>query len=327
MYQEVVPMNKADQEFRKLVFHVRKRKWRYLAIILALGITCFFFLKYTVLYYTSTASFFVNESVIMSSSGLDVKAFESISPGDKFTRTYELINSATTRDHLIKKFHLAKHYGIDTTREFYYQQIAMILRSRIAVKKNPFNTITVTVSDKHRYLAAEMANEILEFVEKSNQQTYINNIRDKMNISESFVRELQADNQKKSAGIDSLIQDISRAVVSGKLSEQAQLTLLGQQQKLSAMVTNFQLSTNDLVNSQKLYLLSLQALNFKNFPTTTVVQTAMPAARSIAYSAFLYSVLVMVLVAFFLVFQAYLIIHYRDHIQLILKGDNSERPI
>jgi len=256
-----------------------------------------------------------------------MKAFEEISLGDKFTRTYELINSAKTRDHLIKKFHLAKHYGIDTTREFYYQQVAMILRNRIQVKKNPFNTITVTVSDKHRYLAADMANEILEFVEKMNQEVYINNIRDKMKISESFVSQLQADNQKKISSIDSLIQNISRNVVSGRLSEQAELALLNQQQKLSSMVTSFQLSTNDLVNSQKLYLLSLQALNFKNFPTTTVVQTAMPAARSIAYSAFLYSTLVMVLVAFFLVLQAYLHIHYKEYIHLILKGEKSERPI
>ena len=327
MYQEAVMINREDQEFRMLILHLRKRKWRYLAVILTIGISFFFFLKYEVLFYKSIASFFVNESVVMSSSGVDMKTFESISLGDKFTRTYELINSAKTRDHLIKKFHLAKHYGIDTTREFYYEQVATILRDRIQVKKNPFNTIIITVYDKHRYLAADMANEILEFVERLNQEAYINNIRDKMKISETFVNQLDVGNQKKIASIDSLIRYISNSVVSGKLNKDAALILMGQQQKLNSMVTSFQLSTNDLVNSQKLYLLSLQALNFKNFPTTTVVQTALPAARSIAYSAFLYSILVMVLVAFLLVLHAYLFIHYKDYIHLILKGDKSEQPI
>ncbi len=310
---------KPDFETREWISHVKKRIWIYFVIVFICGIYSFYVLKYNVLEYSATASFFVNENNVISSPTLDTKAFDNISSGDKFNRVYELVNSAPTRNHLIKKFDLLKHYGLDTTSEFYQQQVVACVMSHITVKKNPYNTISVTVTDKHRYLAAEMTNEIVSYLEQLNQEFYVSNIQKKVEISQAFVDQLKKDNSLKTLVIDSLIKKINQIISSAKSSDKNSFILLNEQQKLSALINEFQLSTNDLLNSQKLYILSMQALNFKSFPTITVIQSAMPAFKSIAYKAFQFSLLIMILVFMFLIFQAYFYLHYVDYLRLIFK--------
>jgi hypothetical protein len=307
-------------ETRALILHIRKRKWRYLILMLIAGAYSFYLLKYRILEYSSTATFFVNDNSIISSSTLELKALESISTVDNFNRIYQLINSAPTQKHLIEKFHLLQHYGIDSTKEFSFQKAAARLRSQIEVKKNPYNAISVTVKDRYRYLSSEMANEIVDFLEKLNQEFYLNNIQKKVQISQAYVAQLERDNAVKSTGVDSLILKINHLLSSGHLSERSSFDLIIQQQKLSQLITTFQASANELINSQKLYNLSLQALNFKSFPTITILQSAMPPYRSTAITALMYSTIIMLLVFSLLVFQAYLVMLYKDYFRLVFTG-------
>jgi hypothetical protein len=309
-----------DLQTREWITHIKRRIWIYLLIIIAGGAYSFYVLKYEILSYSSTASFFVNENTVISSPTLDTKAIESITAGDKFNRVYELINSAPVRDHLINKFGLIKHYGIDTSSEFYYQAATSQLAGNIVVKKNPYNTISVTVSDKFRYLAAEMANDIVDYLEHLNQNYYVGNIKNKVEISQAFAEQLKKDNSRKTIVIDSIIRGLNYLISSAHLSDKNSFMLLEEQQKLSALINEFQISTNDLLNSQKLYLLSVQAMNFKTFPTITIIQSAMPAYRSIAITAFTYSLIVMILIFVVLIFQAYMFLHYRNYLRFIFKG-------
>ena len=271
-------------------------------------------MKFLFLDYSSTSSFFVNDHSIITSSTLELKAFESISSGDNFNRIYQLVNSAATQKHLIEKFNLIKHYNIDSTNEFYLQKTIEQVRAHITVKKSPYNSISVTVRDRHRYLSAEMANEIVSFIETLNQDFYLKNLENKVLISQAYVKQLEHENKMKSAGIDSIIQKINLLLSNGRLSDRNSYSLLLHQQKLSELISVLQTSANDFINSQKLYNLSLHAMNFKSFPTITVLQTAMPAVRSVAIAAFLISLLVMVLTAMLLVLQAYLYLHYKNYL-------------
>lgn len=310
-----------DVETKELILHIRKRKWKYLFIILFFGGISFYFFKFKMLVYSSTASFFVNEKNVISSASLDLKSLENISPGDNFNRIYELVNSASTQKHLIEKFDLLGHYGIDSNNEFSSQKAISKLRSCIIVKKNPFNTISVTVSDRYRYLTADMANEIILFLEQLNREYFLENIKQKVLLSQAFVVQLQNDNAIKIRSIDSLIHDINRMLSLGKGDTRSMFELISHQQMLSQLISNFQTSSNELLNSQRLYNLSLQAMNFNSFPTITVLQQAMPAARSTLLMALIYSMLVMILVSLVIILQAYLIMHYRDFIRLVVKGE------
>jgi hypothetical protein len=307
-----------DHETRELIKHFKRRKWLYLVVILGFGSYSFYLFKFHLLYYTSTASFLINDHSIISPSTLEFKSLESISSQDNFNRTYELINSAATQKHLIEKFGLMKHYGIDSTQEFAMQKTTERIRSNITVKKSPFNTISVTVRDKYRYLAADMANEIVSYLENLNEESYIKNLQKKIDVSQAYLKQLQKDNNEKSAEIERLLRHLdsllARKNITGKLSEE----LMTQQQKLNQVMSTFQFATYELISSQKLYNLSQQSLNFKSFPTITILLTAMPAARSTAVTAALLSLGIMVLTFMILILQAYLFIHYKDYIRLIL---------
>lgn len=309
--------SRSELETHELIRHFKKRKWRYLFIIIASGIYSFYLFKFHLLDYNATASFLVNDHSIISSPTLDFKGLESISSGDNFNRTYELINSAATQKHLIDKFRLMQHYGIDSTSEFAYQKAEQRIRSSIAIKKSPFNTISVTVRDRYRYQAADMANEIVAFLETLNENQYVKNIQKKIMVSEAYVKQLQLDNNIKSAKIDSILLQINLLLTSSKINERNSFNLLMQQQKLNEIINVYKSSSEELINSQKLYNLSLQALNFRDFPAITVVRNAMPAATSTAVTAALLSGGIMILTAMLLLLQAYLYIHYKEYFRLM----------
>ena len=309
--------SRSELETRELIRHFKKRKWRYLFIVIILGIYSFYLFKFHLLDYNATASFLMNDHSIISSPTLGFSGLESISSGDNFNRTYEFIKSAATQKHLINKFRLLQHYGIDSTSEFAYQKAEQRIRSSIAIKKSTFNTISVTVRDRYRYLAADMANEIVAYLETLNENQYIKNIQKKIKVSEAYVKQLELDNTIKSAKIDSILFQINLLLSSSKLNERSSFNFLMQQQQLNEIISIYKSSSEELINSQKLYNLSLQALNFKDFPAITVVRNAMPAATSNAVTAALLSIGIMILTAMLLLLQAYLYLHYKEYVHLM----------
>ncbi len=315
-------LTRSEYETRMLIRHLKKRKWRYAIIILLFGVYSFYLFKFKLLEYSSTASFLVNDNNIVSPLSLDLKEQQDRSANSNFNRIYELINSAATQKHLIEKFGLIEHYEIDSTKEFAYQKAVEKIRSNITVSKSPFNTISVTVHDRYRYLAADMANEIVDFLETLNESLYINNMKNKIQISQAYVDQIKKDNIQKSIAIDSLIQKLNKLFLLNNRDDKSKYDLLANQQTLSTIVNNFQNSTNELINSEKLYNLSLQALNFKSYPVITIIRMAMPAPRSIALTSLLLSIGIMFSSAFLMILQAYLLIHHKGFFEMI----KNEKP-
>ena len=303
-------------ETKELIGHLRKRKWRYLLIILLTGVLSFYYLKFRLLEYSATTSFFVNDLSVVSNSPL-----ESLPYGDNLNRIFQMVNSTRIQMHLIRKFNLYNHYGIDTTKEFYLQVAIGRIRSKIEVKKNPYNAIIVTVKDIDRFLSADMANEVVSFIDKLNQEFYIKKIQNTIQLSQAYLVQLEQDNKLKSIGIESLINNINAIIKSERINNANLYYLLLQQQKLSELVSVFQTSASDILNANKLYNLSLQTMNFNNFPTVSIIQTAMPTTYSIVYRALLFSTLIMMFIFLYLVLQAYFLLHYKDYLILIFNGN------
>lgn len=301
-------------ETMELIQHLWKMKWKYLVIVLLTGFLSFYFFKFHILEYSATSSFFVNDHSVINSTSL-----ENLPYGDNLNRIFQMVNSTQSHIHLIKKFDLYNHYGVDTTKEFHLQVAIVKIRSKIEVKKNPYNTITVTVKDRDRFLASELANEVVAFIEKSNQKFYIKNIQNTVELTQAYLIQLEQESKIKSVGINSLIKDINNIINRGQNTNADLYYLLLQQQKLSESVSIFQTSVNDIFNAHKLYNLSLQTMNFNNFPTVSIIQTAMPDFKTSTIKAMLYSILIMILVFLILVLQAFYLLHYKDYLILIFK--------
>ncbi|MFZ7115316.1 MAG: hypothetical protein ACO1G9_08080 [Bacteroidota bacterium] len=311
---------KIDNDTRILISYLAKNKYKYLSICLGIGIVSSIFIKLYVLGYSSTGSFFVNDMNVLSSSNVDLKIVDNLTPNDNFNRIFQQVISTQVQNHLIKKFNLTKHYGVDSTKEFYLQRTGNILKSNISVKKNTFNTILVTVNDEHRYLAAEMVNEIMSYIDEINREYYAKNIEQKLKISEAFLVEIKKDNNAKSRSIDSLLAEMHRITTQSARQTTSAIYMLQLEQNLGSLINELNNSTHDLMNSQKLYNLSLQALNQKNYKTISVVQAAMPAPKSNIYQAILYGALIAVAVMCIIIFIIHIRFYYSDHLNLLLKN-------
>jgi len=307
--------SQSGDETKALIKYVSNKKWKYLVIILISGLFSFYYIKIQLFEYTSTASFFVNDQKVINNTSL-----ENLPYGDNLNRIFQMVNSTKTQKHLIDKFNLYKHYKIDTTGEFHLQVAIEKIRSKIEVKKNPYNAIVVTVKDKDRLKSADMANEVVAFIDKLNQEYYIKNIQNTIQLSKAYLSQLEYEGKIKSIGIDSLIKDINHIVNSGHISNANLYYLLLQQQKLTQLVNVFETSATEILNAHKLYNLSLQTLNYNNFPTVSIIQTAMPDFSTGTLKAALLSCLIMIMVFLLLVLQAYFRLHYNGYLTLILTG-------
>ncbi len=305
-------------ETQVLIRHIRKKKWKYIIIVVVSGLFSFYIIKFLLFEHSSTASFFVNDRDVINNTSQ-----ENLPYGDNLNRIFQMANSTQTHIHLINKFKLYEHYKIDSTKEFHLQSAIECIRSKIDVKKNPYNAIIVTVRDRNRVQAADMANEIVAYIEKLNQDYFIKNLQNSVKLSQAYLSQLEQESRQKSMLIDSLIKDINRTINSGHISNAILYYLLMQQHKLSEIVGEFEASSNEILNANKLYSLSLQTMNFNNFPTISVIQTAMPDLKTGNLNALLLSLLVMILLFLFLIIQAYFIIHYNGYLNLLLTGKQS----
>ena len=166
-----------------LVF-VLKHKWKYFFLLVTVFGVSLFFLRYRVLTYTSTATvnvFYGVKNEIKNERNLP----DYLLPTDQLSAVMNAISSAPMEDHLIKRFGLYEHYGIDTTSEFYQGQAVKRLRSSISLKKTPYNTIDITVNDPYRYVAYEIANEIENNIAKLKIDTFRNMINFKLSKNDS----------------------------------------------------------------------------------------------------------------------------------------------
>jgi hypothetical protein len=127
---------------------------------------------------------------------------------------------------------------------------------------------------------------------------------------------MKTDNDQKSRSLDSLIRQMRGLIASS--SERTLPFWLEEQDKLSHILSNIDNSTNELVSSQRLYNLALQAMAQKDFPAITIVMKAMPESRSNAYKAIIYSSLICLALCSILVLQAYFRLEYANYWKLIL---------
>lgn len=83
--------------------------------------------------------------------------FGSESDGDEYI---QILQSATIRDSIIRKFNLTKHYDIDTTAEQYHDELVLMYDKNITFDRTIYNSIRIRVRDESPELAAQIANEM-----------------------------------------------------------------------------------------------------------------------------------------------------------------------
>lgn len=303
-----------------------RRKWLYLSILLISGALSFWVLKYMLFTYTSQASFYMSEGSGGASVGQNKEYnFDGgINANEQFNRAYQLVNSTQLYDHLIKKFNLIKHYGIDTTNEFYYESALARLSGSIVIKKTPFNQIAVFVSDKHRYLAAEMANEILRFCDETNKKLIMNSMTQKLELYDLMLKKAQEDSDTRTALFKAQMSELNTVMTRLERQPVNSMALLDLQSRLGGLISRVESSTEELIRMKVFYSLAVQSIKEKNLPSVVVVIKARPSHRSIGWQSILICGMIMLLVLSGIIYSIYFKLRYKNYLHVLM---SNNKPI
>ena len=141
--------------------------------------------KATTTFYPLSSDVFKPEQMF----GTSTKDMDYFGAENDVDRLLTIGQSGDMYNFLIKKFDLYKHYKIDTTSERAPIKVREALEKLYAVKKTKTNAIEVSVEDKDRVLAAEMANaardKIDEIAQRIVREVQMNQIR---GFEESFLQ-------------------------------------------------------------------------------------------------------------------------------------------
>ena len=83
------------------------------------------------------------------------------------------INSIEVRDSVIKKFDLAKHYGISPDEKYFASTLEYTYTKNVKISKTQFESVEVSVTDIDPVLAKEMVSAILFYTDQKIRATHM----------------------------------------------------------------------------------------------------------------------------------------------------------
>jgi capsule polysaccharide export protein KpsE/RkpR len=90
----------------------------------------------------------------------------NISPYSEESETEQMLQifqSNEIRDNVIRKFDLAKHWGIDSSYKYFYTTMMWEFSQNIKIGKTPYEGVSIEVMDKDPVMANDIVNAILDF--------------------------------------------------------------------------------------------------------------------------------------------------------------------
>jgi hypothetical protein len=121
-----------------------KTKFRTILLTVLLSFATFYFCRFHLFLYQSEAKVTWVDPTVVDARIIEDQGANPFK-SDFYNRLFATVHSNDMYRHLIKKFGLLRHYGIDTTKEFYEERAIRILKSRIKLVKTPFNLIIISL--------------------------------------------------------------------------------------------------------------------------------------------------------------------------------------
>ena len=123
-------------------------------------------------------------SLVVSSSLFMKPRFKStayIYPSNIMPYSYESqteqmlqwINSIEVRDSVIKKFDLAKHYGISPKEKYYTSTLGYMYQKNVKISKTQYESVEVSVTDIDPVMARDIAKAILDYTDEKIRATHL----------------------------------------------------------------------------------------------------------------------------------------------------------
>ena len=96
----------------------------------------------------------------------------------------QFLESSEMQLYLIKKLNLAKHYGIDTTKENYLQKLIEVTNSKIKITKTKYESIEIKADDFNADTAKLLVTSVIDgvnwLIEKEHKEKYSETVKNSL---------------------------------------------------------------------------------------------------------------------------------------------------
>ena len=161
-------MSEIDRHYTSPSFLLFIRKWKYVLItvtLLAMVLSYVFSLliedKYVssvIFFPTSTSSI---SQALLTEKNYNEKGYLEYGEEAEVDQTLQLLKSAAIRNHIIQKFDLINHYGINRDKKYTRTELNDVYKENIDFFRTKYLSIKVEVRDRDPKYASDIANEIV----------------------------------------------------------------------------------------------------------------------------------------------------------------------
>jgi len=113
------------------------------------------------------ASVPISQTLLSSNYSGSKIGITSFGEEEEAEQILQILYSEAIRDAVIKKFDLMEHYGIDSSSRYARSAITNLYRKNISFRRTEYLSIEISVLDKDRMMAANIANTIAALIDST----------------------------------------------------------------------------------------------------------------------------------------------------------------
>jgi hypothetical protein len=257
-------------------------RWKLILAASALAALCTYsYFKINPQKYISTVSFYIENYNSQGAQEIklndnDIVFIKSVDAD----RLFNMTTSSKMTRHLIEKFDLYKHYGIDKKKDFYLEKATVQLLSNITVTQTMHSAIAVKVQDMDKLMAANIANELFEYLNLMNKEILVETIEKKVKIYEQVLKNMRAQTDIQIQQLKEVLDKCNTLSNSGVAINKNDDFVVDLRLKLVQLASRLNITNNDIQKAVQLYGVSVESIQKQNLPTLTLINYALPEIKS-----------------------------------------------
>ncbi len=189
-----------------MLHYLRSMRWWIVGfVVLACGAATAFLVTNPVMY-RSTVVLILHDRSAISATRPD----NLLQEVPTSVRVFHLPTSTEMVDHLIAKFDLYTHYGIDPTGPLHYELASTRLLDNIDIQPLDDRSANITIRDEDRALAANMANAVYEKLKDMNEVQVMGGLERRIALYTRVIDNLEKRSSAQTAQLIALVGELKR---------------------------------------------------------------------------------------------------------------------
>ncbi len=259
---------------------LRKHKYSMLSSALLVFIVATFVQSKFAHQFMSEVRFIVSEGDVINLNVPDEFNTEVGEASERgMSRMHIFLHSSECTEFMIDTFNLYKHYGIDRGKSYAYERVVKRLTRNIGLNLlgKQSGVMVLSVQDKDRQLAAEMANALVKMLNRMNENYIKDQLKRKVFIYNILYQDVKSEMAIQKEKLSDLIRQYRALVID---LEKRNVDVEELKLSLTNLSQSFEDREQQILRIRQMYMLVSNAIDNENFESITLVNRALPDVRS-----------------------------------------------